>query len=237
MKLLKSFILVCALFVITTPMMAFEPGQQTAPMIGTVAETMESGGYRYVRLEEQGRWLAANAFDISVGDKIQFSGGSEMKNFHSKSLDKTFESILFVQNASKVDSSPAGSMKAHGSQGMEITKPAAVEAPSVGDIKSLEDGETVASIFSNAAKLNDQVVSLNARVVKVNKQIMGKNWVTLQDGTGTKPNNKLLATTQEDVSPGDLVVAKGKITQDVDLGFGYTYKVLLEESSFTPGVE
>jgi hypothetical protein len=81
------------------------------------------------------------------------------------------------------------------------------------------------------------MVSLNARVIKVNKNIMGKNWVTLQDGTGTEPDHKLLATSQQMVAPGDLVVAKGKVTRDVDLGYGYTYKVLLEEASFTSGVE
>ena len=237
MKVFKSLILLCAPFIFAAQLMAFGTGGQTAPVTGTVAETMQSGGYRYVRLEEKGTWIAANNFDVSVGDKIQFSGGSEMKNFHSNSLDRTFESIFFVQSASRVDSTATVSMKGHGGQGMGMEKPEAAEAPKAGDIKVLEGGETVASIFSKSEQLNEQMVSLNARVIKVNKNIMGKNWVTLQDGTGTEPDHKLLATSQQMVAPGDLVVAKGKVTRDVDLGYGYTYKVLLEEASFTSGVE
>jgi len=34
---------------------------------------------------------------------------------------------------------------------------------------------------------------------------MGKNWITLQDGTGTAPNNRLIATSLELVGVGDLV--------------------------------
>ena len=50
---------------------------------------------------------------------------------------------------------------------------------------------------------------------------MGRNWITLQDGTGTKPGNKIVATSQETATIGDLVIAKGKINTDVDLGRGY----------------
>ena len=82
--------------------------------------------------------------------------------------------------------------------------------------------------------MKDQVVSLNARVIKINKAIMGRNWITLQDGTGTAPDNKLLATSQEVVSPGDLVTVKGTVSTDIDLGYGYKYKVLLEEATFSP---
>jgi hypothetical protein len=66
---------------------------------------------------------------------------------------------------------------------------------------------------------------------------MGKNWITLQDGTGSDPDNKILATSQESVAPGALVVARGTVVTDVDLGYGYQYKVLLEEVTFSPGVE
>ena len=61
---------------------------------------------------------------------------------------------------------------------------------------------------------------------------LGTVWITLQDGTGTEPDNKILATSQEVVSPGDVVIAKGTVVTDMDLGYGYKYKVLLEETTF-----
>ena len=81
--------------------------------------------------------------------------------------------------------------------------------------------------------MSDQTVGLRARVIKVNENIMGKNWITLQDGTGTAPNDKLLATSLESVAPGETVTVRGVVRNDVDLGSGYRYNVLLEEAIFT----
>ncbi|MCJ7815367.1 MAG: hypothetical protein MUP31_04865 [Xanthomonadales bacterium] len=205
-----------------------------------MAETIEAGGYVYLRLED-GTWIAANTFAVSRGDEVQYNGGMEMTSFHSKSLDRTFDSILFVSEASLVnnngDDKPAVAVEGHGSKDMQLKKPASATAPAPGEITALQDGKTVAAIFAESAGLKGQMVSLNARVIKVNEQIMGKNWITLQDGTGADPDNKLLATSQEMVAPGALVVAKGTVVTDVDLGYGYNYKVLLEEVTFSPGVE
>ena len=69
-------------------------------------------------------------------------------------------------------------------------------------------------------------------VIKVRPNIMSKNWITLQDGTGTAPNDKLMATSSEMVNVGELVTAKGVLQNDVDLGHGYRYAALLEEATF-----
>ena len=228
MKLLRSMIMICVFLIYAPVMMAAETG--------TVAETMESGGYVYIKLED-GKWLAANSFAVSKGDEIQFSGGAEMNDFYSKSLDRKFESILFVSQASLLSDKPAVTVEGHASMDNSLRKPASAIAPAPGEILPLKDGKTVAAIFAESAELKGQVVSLNARVMKVSKQILGKNWITLQDGTGTDPNQKLLATSQEMVAIGALVVAKGTVATEVDLGSGYKYKVLLEEVTFLPGVE
>jgi hypothetical protein len=41
----------------------------------------------------------------------------------------------------------------------------------------------------------------------------------------------------EMASPGDMVIARGIVRTDIDLGSGYKYKVLLEEVTFSPGFE
>jgi hypothetical protein len=73
--------------------------------------------------------------------------------------------------------------------------------------------------------------------MKVSQNIMGKNWITMQDGTGTEPDNRLVATSSELVSPGDLVIASGILKKDIDIGAGYKYKILLEEATFSPSSE
>lgn len=232
MNLLKSLVMACVFLTLTPVTFAADTGAK----VGTVAETMESGGYVYIKLDD-GTWIAANVFPVAVGDTVQYSGAMEMNNFHSSTLDRTFESILFVSAAGPADGAvpaqPATPMEGHAG----IARPAAVNAPAPGEIKPLADGKTVAAIIAEAGQLKGQVVSLNAKVIKVSENIMGKNWVTLQDGTGTDPNDKLLATTQETVEPGALVTVKGTVNTDIDLGYGYKYDVLLEEASFTPGTE
>ena len=229
MKLLRSMIMVCAFMIYAPVMMAAETG--------TVAESMESGGYVYIRLED-GVWIAANTFAVSKGDNIQYSGAMEMNDFHSKSLDKTFESILFVSEAGLVsdDSAVKTPVKLPGN-GNRVAKPVAPQAPAPGEIKPLAEGKTIADIFVESDQLKEQMVSLNAKVIKINMSIMGRNWITLQDGTGTEPENKLVATSQEVVSPGDIMIVKGTVKTDVDLGRGYHYKVMLEEATFSPGLE
>ncbi|MDX2429262.1 MAG: OB-fold nucleic acid binding domain-containing protein [Xanthomonadales bacterium] len=234
MKSLITMLAICAFLIYTPPIMAAETG----PVTGTVVETIESGGYVYIRLED-GTWIAANTFAVSEGDTIQYSGAMEMNDFQSKSLDRTFDSILFVSEAGLADSGaaakPAMSMAGHGSKDMQSQPAVAVQAPQAGEIKPLADGKTVAGVFADSDQLKEQVVSLNARVIKISKAIMGKNWITLQDGTGTAPDDRLLATSQEVVAPGDLVIVTGTVKTDIDLGYGYQYKVLLEEATFSEG--
>jgi hypothetical protein len=224
MKFLKSTVITCALLAFASPGMAAETG--------TVAETLDAGGYIYMKLES-GQWIAAQPFAVAKGDKIQYSDAMEMNDFHSKGLDRTFESILFASSASLVGENAADKPVAKLDGNANIKKPAATKAPAAGEIKPLPDGKTVADIYAESDQLKDQVISLRAKVTKVNRNIMGRNWITLQDGTGTKPGHKIVATSQETATIGDLVIAKGTINTDIDLGRGYFYEVMLEDATFS----
>jgi hypothetical protein len=233
MKISTPIILISALLFI----MPITVTAETEPQTGTVAETIDVGNYIYIRLEEPDMWIAAPPVAVSKGEQVEYIGGMEMRNFYSKSLDRTFESIWFIQNVR-----PAGRDMEQLHQGIaqnpdsapsQIPKPVAVDSPAPGEITPLADGKSIADILSDSTGLKDQPVSLRAKVIKVSQNIMGKNWITLQDGSGSEPDSKLLATSSEMVAPGDLVVASGTIRNDIDLGSGYTYKVLLEETTFS----
>ena len=241
MKFLKSILIISLLVLNMQATMAEETDSEPGPAVGTVAETVDSGGYTYMRLAEQDIWIATATMPVAVGDQVQYSGGMEMRDFNSRTLDRTFESILFIQNVSLVgkdfNAMHAAAMTQEESQKTQIPKPVTVAAPLAGEITRLTEGKTVAEIIAESAQLKDQTISLNARVIKVSKNIVGKNWITLQDGTGTAPANKLLATSQELVSPGDTVIARGIVRTNIDIGAGYEYEVLMEEVTFSPGFE
>ena len=64
---------------------------------------MDSGGYTYVHFESNGQkgWAAVPKTQVKVGDAIIIHGGGVMNNFTSKTLGRTFESILFGQGIAK----------------------------------------------------------------------------------------------------------------------------------------
>ncbi|MBT3039371.1 MAG: hypothetical protein KME37_10595 [Candidatus Thiodiazotropha sp. (ex Codakia orbicularis)] len=206
---------------------------------GTVSEVFDVGSYTYIQLSEQGTWIATSHLPVVVGDTIEYRGGIEMRDFYSKALDRKFDSVIFVQAAKRLDESVKSSQhqvlkgEDHGNENRQTQRSASVQAPAPGEIPQLADGKTIADIMVDAIQLNEQSVYLRARVIKVSPNIMGKNWITLQDGTGTPPNDKLIATSTELVSPGELVIANGVIRYNVDIGSGYTYKVLLEQTTFS----
>jgi hypothetical protein len=201
---------------------------------GTIAETIDVNQYIYLRLMENGNWLAAAPSDIKVGDKINYSGGALMKDFYSRALDRTFEEILFVMSVYVTEKAPEiaddRAMIEHVHKAAENGAP---EPPKPGELAPLEGGMTIADVYSGYRNLQDQVVSVRARVMKVSPKVKGKNWVTLQDGTGNSPENKLIATTNQVVNIGDEVIVEGTVATDISLGSGYDYKVLIESASFT----
>ena len=230
MSFLKTLLIASALLICAPVSFADNEGTGT----GTVAETMTSGGYVYVRLEEDNTWVASTPVAVSVGDKVAYTGGAVMNNFTSNTLNRSFEYILFASKLEVINQvnadvhSSAASNDPHA-----VAKTPAAVAPEAGEITPLDGGKTIADVHAGSEQLKDQQVALRARVMKVSKNIMGKNWITLQDGTGTAPNNRLIATSSELVNIGDLVTVKGVVHTNVDLGSGYNYSVLLEEATFT----
>ena len=230
MTIMKTLIIACALLFCAPASFANDENTGT----GTVAETMTSGGYVYVRLEEDGNWVASTPVPVVVGDKVKYTGGMMMKDFNSRTLDRKFEYILFAGKLEVVNQVNADAHSGFASNDPHaVAKSAAAVAPTAGEIAPLDGGKTIADVHAGSEQLKDQQIALRARVMKVSKNIMGKNWITLQDGTGIAPNNRLIATSSELVGVGDLVIVKGVVHTNVDLGSGYNYSVLLEEAAFT----
>lgn len=68
---------------------------------GKVISHVVGGGYSYIELNEKGKtvWISAPKIDTKAGDIVRFTEGSPMANYYSKSLNRTFESVLFVGTA------------------------------------------------------------------------------------------------------------------------------------------
>jgi hypothetical protein len=109
---------------------------------------------------------------------------------------------------------------------------AAAPVASVGKIEKAKaaDARTVAEVVSGKSGLNGQTVTIRGKVVKASRGILGKNWIHLQDGTGSASaaTHDIVVTTVDAVEVGDVVNANGIVRTDVDIGSGYKYAVLVE---------
>jgi len=92
----------------------------------------------------------------------------------------------------------------------------------------------VEELYAKNTKLNGKVVIVKGKVVKISSGIMGKDWIHVQDNSKSEKNKVIFTvkTGSTNVTPGDMVIAKGKLKANVDLGAGYFYAVLVEDSSF-----
>jgi hypothetical protein len=68
------------------------------PQKARVLSTIDAAPYTYLEVTQNKKtlWLAANAVPAKKGDVIRFDDGMVMTNFHSKTLNRTFPSVLFV---------------------------------------------------------------------------------------------------------------------------------------------
>lgn len=73
------------------------PGAQL-PQKAKVLSTIDAAPYTYLEVTQNKKtlWLAANAVPAKKGDVIRFDDGMPMTNFYSKTLKRTFPSVLFV---------------------------------------------------------------------------------------------------------------------------------------------
>ncbi len=199
---------------------------------GTVAETMDAGGYTYIKLTTASgeKWAAVPLAKVVVGDKVTIVKPTVMKNFASPTLKRTFDEILFgtLDGASAVAPTTPMAMasaKASGAPSAASTGPVAKAAGPT--------GRTIAEVFAGKTALKDKPVLVRGRVVKFNAGILNRNWIHIVDGSGAKASgdNDLTVTTQGEANVGDVVVVRGVLHLDKDFGGGYSYAVIIEDAT------
>jgi len=238
---------------------------RAADITGTITETMDAAGYTYMNLDtgQDSVWVAIPQSSVTKGENISVREGMVMKDFHSNSFDRTFESIVFSPGvvggapasphgtpAKKKDAQPdsfAAAVEAErSSTGAGSAAPVQPQQGSSGSMGAIApysetmvekaDGEnsyTVAEIFEQAKELDGKKVRVRAQVVKFNSNIMGRNWLHLQDGSGDPMQNThdLVVTTSDELSSPKVITVEGVVAADKDFGAGYTYVVIVEDST------
>ena len=195
---------------------------------GEIIETMNAAGYTYVLLNTgSGKiWAAATETSVKVGQRVSVPAGGLMTDFSSKTLNRTFDKIYFVSGIYPEGTLEKTTDQGHGMAGSSRT--VVTEAHAEGVAKA-EGGYTVEEILSRSSELDGQKVKVRGRVVKFTADIMGTNWMHIQDGT----QSDLTVTTDTLVAKGDLVLVEGILSVNKDFGAGYVYPAIIEKATVT----
>jgi hypothetical protein len=224
------------------------PMNQPAPTPGLpqgkVLETFDSGGYTYVRIDNAGKeiWAAVPQSQVTVGEEVALAGGQAMSNFHSKSLDRTFDEIIFSggligkgQEGDGASFQDALQSESGAAMTQELSMGSSKAVIPLTDLKiEKAEGEgsyTIGELFGKAADLNGKKVRVKGQVVKFTGNIMGTNWLHLQDGSGDpeQKTHDLVVTSSEQAENGDVVTIEGVLAANKDFGYGYKYNVIVED--------
>lgn len=222
---------------------AAQPGGAPAPgptLKGEVLEVQNVQGYTYLRLKtrEGETWASVPTANVKKGEQVTLTDTMVMKDFQSKALNRKFDRLVFgtIEGAKAAPapaaaphatmSAPPGTKSPHGGG-----QPAAAPVAKIAKAKGA-DARTVAEVIDQRAALKGKSVTIRGQVVKVNNGILGKNWVHLQDGSGSadKGTHDIIVTTKDTVAMNDVVTASGTVRTDVNVGSGYAYPVMVEDA-------
>lgn len=253
-----TILLIVALVLAIPTMPGTAAASKTEAVGGTVIKTMNAADYTYMLVKTAGRntWVAMPATQVEVGDEVSYLPGMVMQNFTSTTLDRTFASIVFSPGMAEAGASPKRTgIKDEGapssfsdalkkeaqqpaqnvavSQGSGGSSGAIVPSVSANVAKaSGKNSYTIGEIFAQAKELDGTSVRVRGKVVKVSPQIMGRNWIHIQDGTGDpiKNSHDLVVTSSELAEVEEVVVVEGRLAAQKDFGFGYAYDALIEQA-------
>lgn len=193
-----------------------------------VLEVQQANSYTYLRVEENDNdfWIAVMKMEAEEGMVLYYDDVLEMTGFESKDLGRVFDKIYFIQEISEKPSLPgAKDMKMSGNP----QKPS-IEKKDV-SIQKNEESVSIGELYSSKEFFAGKEVVVRGLVTKFNSEIMGKNWIHIQDGTDHQGKFDLTLTTQEIVKVDDTVTLRGKVSLDKDFGAGYFYEMIIEQAS------
>ena len=201
-----------------------------------ILEVKDAPGYTYMKVDEKGEqyWAAIESTPVKVGQTITLKEQVWMKNFKSKTLDKTFDKVLFADYSRKGISGADNVHKIHGKMIKKKQEdsfkpdPKFNEGVVISEEKAIKT--TITELFKDKNKYKNKNVEIEADVIQVSNKVKGNTWVKIYDGKDgvifRSPNE------DEKVEIGDRVKVIGTVNTDVDYGFGFAYEVIGVNAKF-----
>jgi YHS domain-containing protein len=212
----------------TMPQVNSAPTETANSHHGVALEKINTTQYTYLKINENGveNWLAFPLANVKIGETYYYANEMLMTNFESKELKRTFEKVYFVPNvtAASAMNSNGNAMPAAPHKGTTVNTAEKIN----NKIAPAKNGLSVANVFEKKESLAGKKVMVKGKVVKFSAEIMGRNWIHIQDGTTYNGSFDLTFTSMETVKVGDILTLEGIVVLNKDFGSGYKYDVLVE---------
>ncbi len=197
----------------------------------SVNEVLPATRYVYLNVSEGDSkfWIATRKQDIKKGETYFYRGGLLKTNFESKEYNKVFDTIYLISNLVSQDHS-----KHTGDLNTSVQKNAPIaqkeNIPTHTDkIVEHKGSIKIAELIKDPKKYEGHTIQLSGTCVKVNPNIMDRNWLHLQDGS--KDDFDLVITSNTFVPEGSDITIRATVVLNKDFGAGYKYDLILENGT------
>jgi len=197
-----------------------------------VLEIIPASKYVYLRVKE-GKdpfWIATKKSEINL-DSTYFYGEALLKtDFKSKIHNRVFDTIYFVNKlVTQMHGAKFTSSTSDKTQISESKKEPLEETTHKDKNIDYKIYTEISDLLQDPNKFDGQAVQIKGRCVKVNNNIMKKNWIHLKDGS--QDDFDLIITTDMSAQEGDVITVQAFIAINKDYGAGYSYDLILENGA------
>lgn len=219
------------------------PDQEQAATINASPQDMHEievidfqniGKYTYLQVKERDRSFCVAIplnSEIKKGNTYYYKGGLIMANPEKLKFNEKYETVFIVATLSE---NPLAANSPWMAPGAENSPPGAGLDGEIKEVK-IEPAPGVvklSELITNSARYDGKTIKVQGQCVKLNRMIMNKNWLHIQDHSVNPQGEKydLTITTTEEVQLGAVVLFEGKIATNKDFGAGYKYQIILEDA-------
>ena len=198
-----------------------------------VEDVLPTDRYIYLNVKEDNDrrfWIAARKQDVKKGEVYFYRRPLLKTNFESKEYNRVFDTIYLVSNLVAEDHSKhVGDLNTNIPQ-MASTDSQKEDIPTHTDnVVSHKGTLKIADLVKDPGAYEGHKVQISGTCVKVNPNIMKRNWLHIQDGS--KNDFDLVVTSDSFVPEGSKVTLRATVSLNRDFGAGYTYDLILENGT------
>jgi len=194
-----------------------------------INEKLPASKYVYLKVTEaeEQYWIATRNQDIKIGGTYYYRSGLLKTNFESKEYNKVFEKIYLVSSLIPENHrNTTSSVKSDNTKKEENLIHKEASRAQTEKIIKQKGSITIAEIVANPQKFEGKTVQLTGKCIKINPNIMDRNWIHLQDGS--KDDFDLVVTSNTFIPEGKIITIRALVSVNRDFGAGYRYDLILE---------